>query len=67
MCIFSRRPMTVPEPQVDPEIAQQKAQEEARQKEMKEKQDAQKKKVSEGKLGRRSLISGQSGGIGFYK
>ena len=31
------------------------------------KQEEFNKKVSSGKVGRRSLISGQSGGIGYYK
>ena len=33
----------------------------------KKKQEEYNKKVSAGKVGRRSLISGQSGGIGYYK
>jgi hypothetical protein len=67
MCIFSRPNYVMPEPKVDPEIEKAKAEEKARQEVEKKKQETYKKKVSEGKVGKRSLISGQSGGIGYYK
>ena len=57
----------MPQPKVDPEIEKAKAEEKARQEVEKKKQETYKKKVSEGKVGKRSLISGQSGGIGYYK
>jgi len=67
MCIFSRPNYVMPEPKVDLEIEKAKAEEKARQEVEKKKQETYKKKVSEGKVGKRSLISGQSGGIGYYK
>ena len=57
----------MPTATVDPEIEKAKAEEKARQEEQKKKQEEYNKKVSAGKVGRRSLISGQSGGIGYYK
>ena len=39
----------------------------ARKDAIEKKNQAYKKKVSEGKVGKRSLKSGQSGGIGYYK
>ena len=57
----------MPEPQVDPEIAKQKAEAKAMADAEKKKQEGFMKRVTGGKVGRRSLISGESGGIGFYK
>ena len=57
----------MPEPKVDPEIEKAKAEEKAKQEAEKKKQEEHQKKVSAGKVGKRSLISGQSGGIGYYK
>tara|TARA_R100001443_G_C3333518_1_gene172869 strand:- start:371 stop:553 length:183 start_codon:yes stop_codon:yes gene_type:complete len=57
----------MPEAKVDPEIEKAKAEEKAKQEAEKKKQEEYKKKVSAGKVGKRSLISGQSGGIGYYK
>ena len=51
--------MVMPEPKVDPEIEKQKAEEKKRQEAEKKKQEEFNKKVSAGKVGRRSLISGQ--------
>jgi len=67
MCIFSRPKYVMPEPKVDPEIEKAKAEEKARQDALKKKNEEYKTKVSQGKVGKRSLISGQSGGIGYYK
>lgn len=67
MCFFKRPNYQMPEPKVDPEIEKAKAEEKAKQEAENKKQEDYKKKVSGGKVGRRSLISGQSGGIGFYK
>lgn len=58
--------MVMPEPKIDPEIEKQKADEKKRQETEKKKQEEFQKKTSAGKVGRRSLISGQSGGIGYY-
>ena len=57
----------MPKPEVDPEIEKQKAEAKARSEAEKLKQEQFQKKVQGGKGGRRSLISGESGGIGFYK
>jgi len=67
MCFFKRPQMVMPEPKVDPEV--EKAQAEAKAKAEAEKKKAEmfQTKVQGGKVGRRSLISGESGGIGFYK
>ena len=67
MCIFKRPKFVMPQPTVDPEIEKAKTEEKARQDAIEKKNQAYKKKVSEGKVGKRSLISGQSGGIGYYK
>jgi hypothetical protein len=57
----------MPKPEVDPEIEKQKAETKARSEAEKLKQEQFQKRVQGGKVGRRSLISGESGGIGFYK
>ena len=57
----------MPKPEVDPEIEKQKAEAKARQEAEQKKQEDFRKRVTGGKVGRRSLISGESGGIGFYK
>tara|TARA_R100000231_G_scaffold130381_1_gene102025 strand:+ start:94 stop:267 length:174 start_codon:yes stop_codon:yes gene_type:complete len=57
----------MPEPKVDPEIEKQKAEAKAMAEAEKKKQEGFMKRVTGGKVGRRSLISGESGGIGFYK
>ena len=57
----------MPEPKVDPEIEKQKAEAKAITEAEKKKQEEYQAKVHAGKIGRRSLISGESGGIGFYK
>ncbi len=67
MCFFKRPNYSMPEAKVDPEIEKAKAEEKAKQEAEKKKQEEYKKKVSAGKVGKRSLISGQSGGIGYYK
>ena len=67
MCIFKRPKIVMPEPQVDPEIEKQKAEAKAMAEAEKKKQEGFMKRVTGGKVGRRSLISGESGGIGFYK
>ncbi|BAQ87975.1 hypothetical protein [uncultured Mediterranean phage uvMED] len=67
MCFFKSPKMVMPEPKVDPEIEKQKAEEKKRQEAEKKKQEEFKKKTSAGQVGKRSLISGQSGGIGYYK
>ena len=67
MCIFVKPKIVMPEPKVDPEIEKQKAEAKAMAEAEKKKQEDFKKRVTGGKVGRRSLISGESGGIGFYK
>mgnify|MGYP003625013898 FL=1 len=68
MCIFSRRQaMPMPEPKVDPAVEKAKAEETAMQENIKKKSDAYKARVQGGQVGRRSLISGESGGIGYVK
>ena len=68
MCIFNRKQaMPMPEPKVDPAVEEAKAKEKARQEEIEKKSDAYKARVQGGKVGRRSLISGESGGIGYVK
>ena len=57
----------MPKPEVDPEIEKQKKEAKARSEAEKLKQEQFQKKVQGGKGGRSSLISGESGGIGFYK
>lgn len=67
MCLFRRQTIQMPEPKVDPEIEKQKAEAKATAEAEKKKQEEYQAKVHAGKIGRRSLISGESGGIGFYK
>jgi hypothetical protein len=67
MCLFRSPKMQMPTPEVDPEIERQKAEAKATADAEKKKQEEYQAKVHAGKVGRRSLISGQSGGIGFYK
>ena len=67
MCFFRRVNVPMPKPEVDPEIEKQKAETKARSEAEKLKQEQFQKRVQGGKVGRRSLISGESGGIGFYK
>ncbi len=57
----------MPKPELDPEIEKQKAEAKARQEAEQKKQEDFRKRVTGGKVGRRSLISGESGGIESYK
>ena len=67
MCIVRSPKMIMPEPKVDPEVEKAKAEAEARAKAEQKKAEMFQQKVKGGMVGRRSLISGESGGIGFYK
>jgi len=67
MCIFRSPRVVMPEPKVDPEVEKAKAEAEAQAKAEQKKAELFQQKVKGGQVGRRSLISGESGGIGFYK
>tara|TARA_B100000900_G_scaffold412497_1_gene434424 strand:+ start:1132 stop:1311 length:180 start_codon:yes stop_codon:yes gene_type:complete len=59
--------MPMPEVKVDPEVEKAKADAKAKAEAEKKNAEMFQAKVQGGKVGRRSLISGESGGIGFYK
>ena len=67
MCLFKTRTVPVPTPVIDPEVEAQKKADELKKVEAQKKQEEYQAKIHAGKVGRRSLISGESGGIGFYK
>ena len=66
MCIGGKRTI-VQTPTVDPEVERAKEEERKRQAELKAQEKQFTDKTQAGKTGKRSLISGQSGGIGYYK
>ena len=67
MWLFKTRTVPVPTPVIDPEVEAQKKADKLKKEELQKKQEEYQAKVHAGKVGRRSLISGESGGIGFYK
>ena len=67
MCLFRSPKMQMPVPQIDPEVEKAKADAKAKAEQERVTAEEFQKKVHAGKVGRRSLISGESGGIGFYK
>ena len=67
MCLFKTRTVPVPTPVIDPEVEAQKKADKLKKEELQKKQEEYQERVHAGKVGRRSLISGESGGSGFYK
>ena len=67
MCIFKSPKVVIPEPKVDPMVRQAQDEATAKAEADKKKAELYQERVRGGKVGRRSLISGESGGIGFLK
>ena len=65
MCFFRRQTVQAPTPVVDPEVEARKKEEQARIEAEKKKKDEYDAKLYGGKIGRRSLITGESGGQGY--
>ena len=65
MCFFRSPKVVIPKPAVDPEVEARKAEMEAKNIAEKKKQDDYKAKLYAGKVGRRSLTTGESGGQGY--
>ena len=67
MCFFKRVQVQPPAPVIDPEVEAQKKAEKEKTDALAKQQKEYTERVHGGKVGRRSLISGQSGGIGYVK
>ena len=67
MCFFRRVQVPTPTPVIDPEVEAQKKAEKEKADALAKQQEEYKERLHGGKVGRRSLISGQSGGIGYVK
>ena len=67
MCFFRRLQVPTPTPVIDPEVEAQKKAEKEKADALAKQQEDYKERLHGCKVGRRSLISGHSGGIGYVK